>query len=222
MDIIVKIQDLAKNLYAVDKLQGCTEEEILFMKQKFGELPSVLEAFYRTVAKTEVLHHVQDHWILPEHFEKYSWLQEFDSLILINENQGVCQAGIRKEDLSQIDPPVYVKTDDNDWVLSASSTSEFLLAMLAYEASFFMEFCPEEFYWITEEEFSIIQAKMQKLPYEIHNWLYDMKVSFYSNDVDNIMAVMDCSGDLQILYGANSEDSYAKLMVVMDEIGSCY
>ena len=140
-------------------------------------------------------------------------------LIILNENQGVCQAGIRREDLTQPDPPVYVKTDDNDWVLSASSTSEFLMAMLGYQASFAMKYSFEEFYWITEMELATIQEKMDKLPYEIHNWIYDLEISLYSNAPDNIVAVTDCGGDLQILYGANSEEGYAKLMTVMEGIG---
>lgn len=213
------MENLIKNLYAVDSFSGCTESEIAFMKQMFGNLPSVLENFYRTVAKTESLHHIQDSWMLPEHFAKYPWLNDPDCLIIMNENQGVCQAGIRREDLTQPDPPVYVKTDDNDWVLSASTTSEFLMAMLGYQASFDMKFSYEEFYWITEEELAIIQEKMDKLPYEVHNWIYNIQISLYSNAPDNIVALMDCNGDLQVLYGANSEEGYEKLMSVMEGIG---
>lgn len=213
------MENLIKNLYAVDSFSGCTEEEIAFMKQQFGALPAVLEKFYRTVAKTEALHHIQDAWMLPEHFNRYTWLNDPKCLIILNENQGVCQAGIRREDLTQPDPPVYVKTDDNDWVLSASSTSEFLMAMLGYQASFAMKYSFEEFYWITEMELATIQEKMDKLPYEIHNWIYDLEISLYSNAPDNIVAVTDCGGDLQILYGANSEEGYAKLMTVMEGIG---
>ena len=53
---------------------------------------------------------------------------------------------------------------------------------------------------------------MDKLPYEIHNWLYEMEISLYSNAPDNIAAVMNCGGDLQVLYGANSETGYKKLL----------
>lgn len=153
------MENLIRNLYAVDVIIGCTEEEITFIKKMFGALPPVLENFYRTVAKTEALHHMQDFWMLPEHFTKYTWLNDPECLIILNENQGVCQAGIRREDLSQSDPPVYVQTDDNEWVLSAPSTSVFL------------------------------------------------------------KAVMETGGDLQILYGANSEEGYTKLMTVMKDIG---
>lgn len=218
------MENLIKNLYAADELKGCTDEEIAFMKQKFGALPAVLENFYRTAAKTEALHNAQDLWMLPEHFTKYTWLDDPECLIILNEAQGVCQAGIRRADLTQSDPPVYVKTDDvktedNDWLLCASSTSEFLMVMLGYQAAFAMEFSPEEFYWITEDELSVIKEKLDKLPYEVHNWLYDMSISLYSNAPDNIAAVMECSGNLQVLYGANSEESSRKLMSVMDGIG---
>lgn len=213
------MESMIKNLYSVDKLCGCTEDEIAFVKEMFGDLPEVIENFYRNVAKTEKIHHIQDCWMLPEHFVKYSWLNDPDCLIILNENQGVCQAGIRREDLTKPDPPVFVKTDDNEWLLSAPSISEFLKAMLSYEASFVMLFQPEAFYMITEEEMSTIEANLNKLPYEVKNWLYDMNISFYSNAPDNIVAVMDCGGNLQILYGANSEESYKNLMTVMEGIG---
>ena len=105
------MENLIRNLYKIETLSGCTEEEIDFMKQKFDALPLVLEKFYETIVKTDALHHIQDQWILPEHFEKYPWLNDSECLIIMNENQGVCQAGIRKEDLRKQDPPVYVKTE---------------------------------------------------------------------------------------------------------------
>lgn len=49
---------------------------------------------------------------------------------------------------------------------------------------------------------AIIQEKLSKLPYEVNSWLYDIEISLYSNAPDNIVAVMDIDGDLQILYGA--------------------
>lgn len=213
------MESMIKNLYATESFCGCSDEEIAFMKEKFGALPAVLEKFYKNVAKTEALHHGQDTWMLPEHFAKYTWLNNSECLILINENQGVCKAGIRRADLTQPDPPVYVKTDDNEWLLSAPTTSEFLKAMLGYQSVFDMVFSYDEYYWITEEELETIQAKMEKLPYEVHNWMYGMEISLYSNAPDNIVTVTDCDGDLQVWYGANSEEGYAALMTVMEGLG---
>lgn len=214
-----KIYELIKNLYAVDELCGYTEQEVDFMKQLFGEIPQVLEEFYRTAARTDALHHVQDTWMLPEHFEKYNWLKEEECLILLNENQGVCRAGIRREDLGMQDPPVYVSDDDTNWVICAETTSEFLAAAIGFEAPFALKFTPEEFYCLTKEELAVIESKLTKLPYEMKNWLYNMNVTLYSNALDNIVVVMDCDGDLQMLYGAASKESYDKLMEVMEGIG---
>ena len=59
------------------------------------------------------------------------------------------------------------------------------------------------------------------------NWvLCGMRITLYSNEPDNMVAVMDCGdwelhgdGELQMLYGAASEASYASLMSVLEGIG---
>lgn len=218
MDKLTVLDDMLKGLYAVDDLQGYTEEEIDALKQQFGALPSVLESYYRTAGRTEAFHCVQDSWMLPEHVQRWDWLQNSSHMILLNENQGVCWAGIRREDLVLANPPVYTTEDDETWVLCAPTTSEFLSAALAYEAVFTFAYNPEEFYWLTEEEMASVKAQLTKYPFALQSWVGGMKITFYSNAADNLVAVMDC-GDLQMLYGAASEASYLKLMEVMEGIG---
>ena len=53
-----------------------------------------------------------------------------------------------------------------------------------------------------------------------------MRITLYSNEPDNMVAVMDCGdwelhgdGELQMLYGAASEASYASLMSVLEGVG---
>lgn len=77
---------------------------------------------------------------------------------------------------------------------------------------------PEDFVlWITEEELETIRSGLEKKPFELHGWL-DMNMSFYSNAPDNMVVVMDC-GELQIIYGAASEEDYQKLLEVMEGLG---
>ena len=90
-----------KPLYNLDAFQGCGEEEIEVMKARFGALPQVVEDFYRTAAKTKAFHYVQDSWVLPEHYKRWTWLEKTDALILLLENQSVCFAGILREDLEK-------------------------------------------------------------------------------------------------------------------------
>lgn len=211
-------EEMIKQLYQVEKLQGYNENEIAYVKDYFGALPEVLENFWRKAGATKELHHGQDFWVKPSDFQKRDWLKDRDHLILMTENQNCCRAGIRKDDLTEKDPPVYVTIDDDDWALCAGSVSEFLQGMSAYQAIFTFDYCAEDFVlWIEEEEQEIIQSNLGKKPFTLHNWQH-MDMSFYSNEPDNMVVIMDC-GDLEVIYGAASKESYDKLMEVMEGLG---
>ena len=210
--------EMIKQLYGVEELHGYTEDEIASVKKYFDTLPQAVEEFWSMAGRTEEIHHVQDYWIKPGDFHKRDWLKDNDYLILLNENQGCCRAGIRRSDMGKADPPVYVTLDDRNWTLCAETTSEFLQAALAYEAIFTFSYQPDDFLlWITEEEQEIIESGLERKPFELHGWL-GMDMSFYSNACDNMVVIMDC-GDLQTIYGAASEGAYKKLMEVMKGLG---
>lgn len=209
---------IIKPLYSVDELEGYSDDEIELLKQQFGVLPSVLEVYYRIAGKTDAFLHGQDNWMLPEHFQKWKWLHASDYLVLLNENQGVCRAGIHRKDLHLSDPPVAITDDDKVWTLCTPSTSEFLAAALTYEAVFTLEYNPEEFYWVTKDEMKFLQLRLLKYPFELQRWVGDMRISFYYNSPDNLVVIMD-GGDLQMLYGAANETAYEKLLAVVKDIG---
>ena len=212
--------EMIRQMYGVSRLHGYTEEEIAFLKQKYGKIPEVLEEYYRTAGKTEAFHHTQDMWILPEHLRKWKAFAECEDMILLNENQGVCQAAILREDFGKADPPVYVSEDGGDGEMSAPSVSEFLAAALAYEAVFACEYTSEEFYWITEKESELLESRLEKYPFRMENWISGMAVTLYHNAPDNLVAVMEMEdGERQMLYGAVSEESYEKLLAAVAEIG---
>lgn len=214
------IYKLFRDLYGVDQPQGCTDDEIAAVKEVFGALPPVVEDFWRAVGRTQRLNYVQDTWCLPEHYKKWKWLTDSGYLILLNESQGVCQAGIRREDLSLPDPPVYTQMEDDDpWLLSAPTTSEFLEAALLYEGVWQLDHCPEEFYWLSKEDMAVLQARLTRHPAVLKEWL-DMEITFYSNRPDNLVAVMGMRNDeYQCLYGGATEESYAALLEVMEGLG---
>ena len=215
----MNLWELFRDLYGVDQPQGCTDGEIAAVKEIFGAIPAVVENFWRTFGRTPRLNYVQDTWILPEHYFKWTWPGESEYLILLNENQGVCRAGIRREDLSLPDPPVYTRMDDDDpWLLSASTTSKFLEAALLYESVWQMEYIPEEFYWLTDEELAEVQAKLTKHPAVLKNWM-EMEITCYSSCPDNLVVIMDVGGQYQALFGAVTEESYLELMDVMEGLG---
>ena len=215
----MNLLELFRDLYGVDQPQGCTDEEIAVVKEIFGTIPAVVEDFWRTFGRTTRLNYVQDIWILPEHYSRWTWPGESEYLILLNENQGVCRAGIRREDLTLSDPPVYTqREDDAPWLLSAPTTSKFLEAALLYESVWQMEYIPEEFYWLTDEELAEVQAKLTKHPAVLKNWM-EMEITFYSNRPDNLVVIMDVGNQYQTLFGAVTEESYLELMDVMEGLG---
>ncbi len=218
------LYEIMKNLYNIDEFKGYSDDDIVFLKEMFGNLPKVLEDYYRKVGRTEILKHLQDEWILPEHYKKWDWLKnEKDFYILMNENQGVFQLGIRREDMCKDDPPVYY-TDHSyeEWIKYCDTLSKFLLCQSAYQSVFTFEYYPEEFYSITAEELKIIREKLKKYPFELKNdeQDYPFNMSFYFNASDDLYVVMNYNEeDMQVLYGAVSQKSYNELEKIVGGLG---
>lgn len=217
----IKFLEQIKPLYDVDDLQGYTDADIELLYNRFGALPQVLEEYYRAAGRTKAFHDVnQDYWVLPEDYGVGECLRQTDYMILLEENQSVWHAGIRREDLKLADPPVYSSDDGKNWRLCAPSTSEFLAAALAYEAVFYFEYNPEDFYQLTQKEVELVRSKLTKFPYEMANWIGDMKITLYQSEIDTMVAVMECGeDDFQMTYGAASEGSYNRLYAILEGIG---
>lgn len=205
-----------QELFLVEEPEGHSKEELEKVKQEVGQLPLALEIFYLTYGKTEELTHLQDELILPNRYED---LMYEDYLVFFNENQGVCHAGIKKEDAMLPDPPVYVQMDEEDWNLAADSVSDFLVAMYGYQASLCLEYSPEEFYWIEEEEKEIIEENFPKRKEYIANWI-EFSIHLYGDDNGGRITLMEQEEDgIQMNYAANSEDVYEKMQEILQNIG---
>lgn len=216
----MKLREIVRDLYGVDRPQGCTEEEIAAMKERFGALPAVVEDFWRTFGRTRELTWTDDTWFFPEDFQRWDHLAQLGILPLLDENQYVCEAAVLQKDLFLPDPPVYTRmaADEGPWVLSAPTVSEFLEAALTYEAIWQMDHTPQEFYWLTDEELETVQAKLTKRPAVLRNWM-EMEITFYSNRPDNLVVIMDVGDQYQALYGAAIQESYDALLEVMEGLG---
>lgn len=217
-------------LYGADRLQGYSDEDIALLKEIFGTLPQVLEDYYRAAGRTSIFHQVQDQWMLPEYFEKWEWLRKTDYLILVNENQGVFKAGIKRTDLVLPDPPVYITftfgEEDESWVLCAPALSGFLMGVLGYEAAFTYEYWPEDgaFYWLTEEELEQLDQRLTRYPWGLQTWVCEAEIRLYGNEPDNIAVVMVMGEegeerDIQMFYGGAARKSFERLTAVLEGIG---
>lgn len=157
---------------------------------------------------------MQDDLILPDRFDDFA---ASDYIIFFNENQSVCQAGVKKSDAALDDPPVYTSVDCGEWKLSSEHVSDFLCAMFDYQASICLEFNPEDFFFITYEE----KAKVEKLFPKLggfDNWLYDWNVTVYGENGGRI-ALMENGGDIQMNIAANNGCEYERIMSLLDGVG---
>lgn len=216
---------LVKRFYAINKFHGSKPEEISYLKQKFGQIPQVLEEFYLKAGNTDRLNHGQDTWIMPKNYKKYTWFDDFiDGIVLLNENQGNCQAYIRHRDLSLPDPPVYIwYGEEEEPLLCTQSLSEFIIAASAYEAAFTLEYSPEDFYYVSSEDYGEFEARLNKYPFKLTNWISsDIEITFYNNDPYNLVAdiyseSIEDDGH-QLIYGALNEEAYNKLEKALEGI----
>ncbi|MCI8688389.1 MAG: hypothetical protein HFF57_08790 [Lawsonibacter sp.] len=217
----MKLRALVRDLYGIDQPQGCTEEEIAAVREKFGTLPAVVEDFWRTFGRTPRLSYVQDDWMFPAFYEKWGWPKRLKDLSLLCENQYVYEAAVLQKDLSLPDPPVYIRpaADEGPWQLSSPTVSEFLEAALLYEAVWQLDHEPGEFYWLTEKELAVVQDKLTKSPAVLKNWFVS-EITFYSNRPDNLVVIMDMEdGMYQASYGGATQESFDALMEVMEGLG---
>ena len=217
------IHSLLKNIYGISAPQGMSEEDILFLKQRFGQIPEVLEAFYKICGAEDRVLHSQDRWIVPKNYKEWKWLNDDkEDLILVIENQGCCYAAIRKSDLGQENPPVYVTEDEGEtWTLCSDSLECFIKTMLVYQGAFLLDYFSEDIYWITQEEFEQILNNMQEYSFHIESWMGEMPIRAFYTERDTAVVVMgqDADDDLQMFYGAGSQENFEQLQELLDGMG---
>lgn len=203
-------------LFGVKNPVGYSPEEVEKAKAEVGDLPLELERFYLYCGKSPELQGLQDELILPN---RYPALLNPDYIVFFDENQGVCQAAVKKSDIGIPDPPVYTTTDNGEWQLSSPRVSDFLCAMFNYQASICFEYNPEDFFWITPEECEKVKKMFPKLG-EFDNWLYGWKVTVFGKNGGRL-ALMEQDGndDIQMNYAANNEREYARMCALLDGIG---
>ena len=216
--------ELLKKIYGIGSFSGYSDDEISEMLEGFETAPSALTGFWKKCGNTkELFGHSNDNWIDLEFRRKYMWVKEQkDYYYLLNENQGVYQAAIRREDMSLPDPPVYVVETSRDNEVkevgkAEESVSAFLMGMLLYEASLGLEFDCGDFIWYSEDDIAQIDALLQKYPYHVYNW-YSERIDVYGMNDEALLFILQ-GDDPQGTYSARSEDALQKMDELIGEIG---
>ncbi|MBZ4034097.1 SMI1/KNR4 family protein [Flavobacterium sp. 17A] len=134
MNYIQKI----KRLYnlSVSENNGFSENEILDLEKRLQTtLPLKFKEYYLELGKEENLNYSFNTLLKPDDQIEFS---EDNVLVFYEENQNVAIWGIKKEDLSQDNPPVYGNYDTiekSDWEIETQTTEDFFLLMSVFNGT---------------------------------------------------------------------------------------
>ncbi|MFC4478553.1 SMI1/KNR4 family protein [Flavobacterium chungangensis] len=134
MNYIQKI----KRLYNLSENEnyGFSENQILDLEKKLEiKLPLKLKEYYLELGKEENLNYSFNRLLKPENEIGFS---DDNFLVFYEENQNVAFWGIKKEDLSKKNPPVYGNYDTiekSDWEIETQTTENFFLFMAVFSGT---------------------------------------------------------------------------------------
>jgi hypothetical protein len=125
-----------RHLYNIPEQQnaGFPENEITALEERLAiKLPPSLKNYYLALGKYEALNYSYNRLLKPG---KEIGFSQDEYLIFYEENQVVVYWGIKKQDLTLDNPPVYgnYSGDEHnpDWQLEAATTEAFFLLMAVY------------------------------------------------------------------------------------------
>jgi len=134
MNYIQKI----KRLYSLSENEnyGFSEKQILDLEKTLNvKLPSKIKEYYLELGTEENLNYCFNRLLKPENEIGFS---DDDFLVFYEENQNVAFWGIKKEDLSLENPPVYGNYDTiekSDWEMEIETTENFFLLMAVFNGT---------------------------------------------------------------------------------------
>ncbi|UCJ07526.1 SMI1/KNR4 family protein [Chitinophaga pendula] len=197
-----------------DNSYGFTGEEIAKEEQRLqSRLPTTLREYYLQLGKHEALNHTQDNLVLPEQLE----IHDSGYLVIYTENQFVSMWGINTADLDKEDPPVYITHDDQEWHQESNTLSGFLLAMAYLQGLFAFPFNANKA-GVTEEEAARVYDGWKPVGQTLSIW----QVSFFQNDLEEIIAVMKSPEQVDVFVAAKTERRLEDISVQLDIDWDCY
>ncbi|MBO4473722.1 MAG: hypothetical protein J5750_02285 [Clostridiales bacterium] len=218
--------ELLKKIYDIEDFVGYTDEEIAEMTEGFDAVPAALSGFWKTCGNTSGLfRESNDPWLTLEYRRKWSWMKKEprDYFYLLNENQGVYQVAIRREDMAKDDPPVYVVESGRDGAVhevgqAAPGVSAFVMGMMLYEACLgHFGYPREDIIWYEPEDIGKIETLLKKYPYSVTNW-YSERIDLYTVTGEELLFIM--KGDSPSgTYSAKTKESYDRIDDLIGEIG---
>lgn len=194
-----------KTLFNIQENDGFTDEELQNIRKISPNIPKVLYDYYFQLGKIVQLNQTQDTLLLPKQVQ---WSKNEDYLIFYAENQWACLWAIRKEDLTEENPPVYMSKDEATWEKEFNTLTDFFNTMANLQAVFGLDYTSEDFLFINEEELEFIRQNFQKKPYTFSKWI---GIDFYGNSDSDVIAVFNNGTYYDMCYASANEEHFKEI-----------
>jgi len=189
-----------KSLLGLSSPNGFSENEIANMLNSFGVLPKVLLDYYRELGNYD-FNNWQDFLTKPlidSITDKY--------VIICQENQGVCFAGIKREDLSQENPPIYFSFDKKHWEFGCNNLFNYLHGFAYCNVVFYLDY--NGYFDISDNGIRFIRTNFKNKNIILKNWVVDGDHEFYGDYNDTIMML---TAETSLFYASNNEEHFIEM-----------
>ena len=200
-----------KSLFGLNSPNGFSENEIEKILNSFDTFPESLLDYYKELGNYD-FNNWQDFLTKPNKnnysvLDKYVINPKTDKYVIIcQENQGVCFAGIRKEDLSQENPPVYFSFDEEYWELGCDNLINYIHGFAYIQAVLCLNY--NNNFDISDSGINFIKANFKCKNIKFNNWIIDGVTEFYGDYDDTIMML---TAETSLFYASNNKEHFVEM-----------
>jgi hypothetical protein len=148
--------------------------------------------------------------IKPNEYSKYA---NDKYIIICIENQACACWGIRKEDISKENPPVFCSDDMLNWDLECIDLYNFLHGFMYINAIFSLDYGGENCIEVAENDINYIRNNFKNKNVRFNAWSYG--IEFYGDYDDTIISII---GESFLYYASNNEEHYIEMENKMRKI----
>ncbi len=206
-------------LFHLDVPSPLPDEQTEQIRKHFGAIPKALESYYRLCGGCEEMNATQDFLVTPDGRYGHYQLEKFncpDYCVFYVENQCCSEWAVKKSDLNQDNPPVYVTHNEKEWFKVCDTVSQFLISQAYMQAVFSKEYSNEEFYEITKEQVRLLAENFTHA--DADSDLY-LGVQFFQPYPDTVIMVLyNTEENFNLLYSSDSEEHFEEIDSIISEI----
>jgi len=196
-----------KILFDVKSSNGFSEDEIEDILNLVNNLPRPIIDYYKELGNCD-FNYWQDNLIRSNGKKLYQYKIFLNDkyVIICCENQGVCYAGIKKEDLSKENPPVYFSFDRKFWKIGCDNLIDYIHGFTYVHAALYLK--NNGYLSISDNGKFFIRENFKNKRVIFYNWILDgYNTEFYGDYDDTILMLTE----RELFYASNNKEHFIEM-----------